>query len=255
MIMSKRFSSWASNTPFSTAIASTSSTVNCAGRVLHMAAMTEPSEFLMIAPMLEGLWSCEVAPSTFILNRPGGGAVQPGWLGKLWWGQDEFALQKSWISLWADSHIWRAGLAAASWMIWFLFYQINQAVEKKTSRSKAKPRFSNSMATSEMSSIVFRSLMGHSDQQVHTLAANSQWIKAWGVHSKSRLHRGQDSSTATPLDWRFFMVGRASLQALHANILIFGGRFRCQSFLQSWALASPDEHSPTSCESTTLTAL
>lgn len=45
-----------------------------------MAAMTEPFEFLIIAPMLEGLWSCEVAQSTFTMKRPGGGVVHPGWL-------------------------------------------------------------------------------------------------------------------------------------------------------------------------------
>ena len=60
-----------------------------------------------------------------------------------------------------------------------------------------------------------------------------------------RLQREQIFSTAIPLNQRFCIVGRAFVQALHAKILIFARRFRCQSFLQRGALTSPEQLSPT----------
>ena len=90
-----------------------------------------------------------------------------------------------------------------------------------------------------------KSLMGHLVQLLQTLAANSQWIKAWEVLSLLRLQREQIFSTAIPLNQRFCIVGRAFVQALHAKILIFARRFRCQSFLQRGALTSPEQLSPT----------
>ena len=51
------------------------------------------------------------------------------------------------------------------------------------------------------------------------------------------------------------MVGSTFTQALQAKILIFAGRFRCQSFLQSSLLGSPEEHSPFSAESIMLWAM
>ena len=63
--------------PSSIAKASVTSTSYCAGSSFTLAATTTPLQSRITTPTIEGLPSSDVAPSTFILCVPDGGALQP----------------------------------------------------------------------------------------------------------------------------------------------------------------------------------
>ena len=138
---------------------------------------------------------------------------------------------------------------------WFLLYQMNQAAEKKSSKSLVAPSERILIAASEKSIQLSSILIGHSSHLFQTCLADSQSSRKRTIDSASCSHIGHITSVFTPLLYRFIMVGSAFMHACQAKILIFARIFRCHILFHNGVLASHLEHSPPSLVSTTLRAM
>ena len=90
----------------------------------------------MMTPMLEIPSRFDEAPSTLILNTPGGGGDQQQDIGGLEVERAVcVALEKSSIELLAICQTYEGEKHLPSWMVLFLLYQIAQATVKKDSKT------------------------------------------------------------------------------------------------------------------------
>lgn len=128
--------------------ASEISAENDTARTLLEAAKTSPMLSQMTTPMHEFPPSSKAAASVLTLKKPVGGGFyfdkEKVW-GKT--GKEQAALNSA-MTLPAISQAWIGGEPESSQIAWLQLHQIDQATEKKSSRSFGEPSAIKSKATS-----------------------------------------------------------------------------------------------------------
>ena len=229
--------SWRKLTALRAASVSRATMEDGKGMISDIVASTSPKEFRITTPMPAAPSSSKMAPSKFVFTvlESGGfqmtffcGCFKMGLAWRRWY---------SWRYCCAKSVVFSKGATGSLTRILFRLHQINQQIVINASDPWGFRRDNLKTSANVRKEVVAACKSVKSVPQAGLIF--SQPYSAWDTVSGSLLQLEQIGVCTTLRFTKFSIVGRESIQALHAKVLILFGTFNLHRPTQNF-LFSPD---------------